>query len=422
MSTWVRRGIPVALLLTLATCKVRPAVPPEERERLGRLLLKAASAGDLDQCSLLIQAGADLETQVGADEAGKQGSVPREGSTSLHVAVGREDLRLARLLLDAGADPNAKDGWGYSPLEAFFESFPEPGPEDLALLLIERGAKVNSHGGALVDNIDGRGGSTPLHLAAGDNQLRVAQALLDRGADANDRAWNGWTPIHWARSAEMIGLLKKRGADLEAKGTDALTPLAFAAIFGANETAVALIEAGADVEPVMPEWWQDPLCHHVISQLEVEQNGAAAIKVLKALIKRGADLNRTNQLGQTPLLLASSRSGEVEEEMALALLAGGANPNLKDHHGETPLHAAAGTDRPHLVRTLLEKGAPVNIKDDYGETPLHKACLAFNGSPETIELLVDGGADVHAKDAEGHEPLDLGREHRDRIAPLLKEK
>lgn len=379
-------------------------------------------AGNLPRSEELIRTGAAVDAMLASEDSPKGGSVPREGSTALHIAIARKDLGFVTWLLDHGVDPNHPDGYGYTPLEVYFETLPEPGPEEVALLLIERGGKVNTHGGIVACGVGGRVGLTPLHLAADRNLLRVARALLAHGADPNGRGQNDATPLHWASSAEMIGLLVKAGGDLEAKGRGGLTPLASAAWLGNSATAVALLEAGAKADPALPEWMagEGTLYHRVVSRLGVENNVAAELSLLKALLKHRADVNRPDEFGQTPLHCACYRSGKVEEEMALVLLEGGADPKVRDDHGDTPLHKAADADRPRLVRELIRKGADVNSRDGSGCTPLHNACWEFKGDPGVLEALLKAGADIHAKNSDGKEPLDCARdEHRVKIASIL---
>jgi ankyrin repeat protein len=185
---------------------------------------------------------------------------------------------------------------------------------------------------------------------------------------------------------------------------------------------VDLLEAGAKADPALPEWMagRGTLYHLVVSKLTVENDGVAELSLLRALLKHRADVNRPDELGQTPLHSACFRSGKVEEEMALVLLAGGADPKVRDDNGDTPLHNASEADRPRLVRELIRKGADVNSRDKSGNTPLHTACWEFKGDPAVLEALLKAGADIHVKNGDGKEPLDYARdEHRVRIASIL---
>ena len=109
--------------------------------------------------------------------------------------------------------------------------------------------------------------------------------------------------------------------------------------------------------------------------------------------------------------------GEVEKgnvtEVKL-LIRGGANVNVKDEHGWTPLHYA--TSHIEVAKVLIDNGANVNAENKYGTTPLH-----FAGSTEVAKLLLDNGADVNARDGKGQTPLHKAvSEAHPEVADLLR--
>jgi ankyrin repeat protein len=93
-------------------------------------------------------------------------------------------------------------------------------------------------------------GQTPLHRAAENGRTEAAKALIGAGADLEAKDTDGWTPLHrataWGRT-EIAKALIGAGADLEAKDRDGQTPLHYAAAWGSTEAAKALILAGADI-------------------------------------------------------------------------------------------------------------------------------------------------------------------------------
>jgi ankyrin repeat protein len=82
--------------------------------------------------------------------------------------------------------------------------------------------------------------------------------------------------------------------------------------------------------------------------------------------ERLLDVNQKGRYGNTPLDVAATR-GSMEE--VIALLDGGADPNLTCEKGVTPLHDAVGQNHPHIVRLLLARGASPDVRADFGGTP-----------------------------------------------------
>ena len=164
---------------------------------------------------------------------------------------------VAKVLIDYGADVNAKDDGGWTPLNwsAFYNTL------DLAKLLIDNGADVNAKGD---------GGWTPLRNAVGyavhSGETELVQLLIDNGADVNARTtgqWNGGeTPLYmailmqWTSPGEEVNVIKlliDNGADVNAKADGGWTPLHVAIFIPPTESKLdlnimkLLIDNGADV-------------------------------------------------------------------------------------------------------------------------------------------------------------------------------
>jgi len=132
---------------------------------------------------------------------------------------------------------------------------------------------------------------------------------------------------------------------------------------------------------------------------------AGDLSKTKALIASGADVNVRDEYGETPLHKAVLRRFR---EVVAVLLAKGADPNAKANNGFTPLHFAVRTGQTDLVETLIAKGAKVDARSDFGTTPLFIAVA--NGRKSLAELLIAKGADWNLKARDGKTPLDYAKD------------
>ena len=179
-------------------------------------LHEAVNANDIEKVKALLSNGADVNARN------------KMGDTPLHVAA-------TELLLAKGADVNGKSEDGMTPMHAAAAS----NSEDVAELLLAKGANVNAKSNT---------GMTPLHLAAMYNARDVAELLLANGADVNAKVNNERTPLHLAafrNAKEVTELLLTKGADVNAKDKDGKTPLALAVQSGHSALANILRDQGA---------------------------------------------------------------------------------------------------------------------------------------------------------------------------------
>jgi len=170
------------------------------------LLHLAAHYGHRKAVRVLLDSGADINAKNG------------EGNTPLFAATYQQHSEIAAILIEKGADVNIKNIYGYTPLRNVCRS----GNTDIAGLLLSKGADVNAR--------DGKG-DTPLHAAVDKGRMDIALMLLDRGAEINAAGRYGDSPLHAAVSygdAACVKMLIEKGADLRSKNDNGITPLELA--------------------------------------------------------------------------------------------------------------------------------------------------------------------------------------------------
>jgi hypothetical protein len=143
---------------------------------------------------------------------------------------------------------------------------------------------------------------------------------------------------------------------------------------------------------------------------------ATDVKVCRAVIQLGADLNVRDQSGRTALALAAIKD---RREVVELLVTAGADPNTTTLLGNTPLiHTTCNFGSPEIARLLLENGASamINHVGNHGNNALHFA--ARFGQVEIVKLLIEYGADKSLLNAQGKTALELAQNRR--IRKLLQ--
>ncbi len=127
--------------------------------------------------------------------------------------------------------------------------------------------------------------------------------------------------------------------------------------------------------------------------------------------------NQAYKGGYSQELLETVSKGELSK--AKDFISKGADVNIKNKDGKTPLHIAVENNYEDIVKLLLQKNADVNAKDNNGNTPLHIA--VEKGNYFVIKELLKAGADKNIKNNEGKTALDIAKElNDDEIMNLLK--
>lgn len=126
-------------------------------------------------------------------------------------------------------------------------------------------------------------------------------------------------------------------------------------------------------------------------------------RLVAALVDRGVDLTTRNERGDTALHLAAAKPGNIQ--MVARLMGAGADVNAIGFEGSTPLHCATRTADKEVVEVLLAGQADPELKDCNDRSPLHWA--AEVGKIDVVQLLLFHGAEVEAKDAKGQTACQL---------------
>ena len=384
-------GVRVARLLL-----ERGAYVDAQRNDYSTPLHLASYNGKPEIVHLLLDRGADANAESDIEE------------TPLHsVSCGEYDsqeagVRVAQLLLERGADVNARRKDRSTPLHvaSYYGNF------EIVKLLLDHDAKADAK--SLIEE-------SPLHkVSCGEYESqeagsRVAQLLLDRGADVNSQCYDRSTPLHLASyngKLEIARLLLDRGADVNAESSDGETSLHSVSCSKYEEAdirvAELLLECGADVNAPCDDR-STPL--HLASY-----NGK--LEIARLLLDHDADTNAQSNDGETPLHRVSCGEYEPQEtgvRIAELLLERGAKVNARRHDQWTPLHIASYLGKPNIARVLLTHGAKVDVVDSFGKTPLHEVSKGTYDSEDAgvdlARLLLEHGADAQAPTRSGETPL-----------------
>jgi ankyrin repeat protein len=286
-------------------------------------LLFAAQQGDIESARMLLAAGADVNE-----------STPEEG-TALVIASASGHEKLALFLLENGANPNAKDGFGVTPLHYALHE---------GLLSIS---------GYKPEPTDRFGWERP-------NMPELAKALLQHGADPNARiAWD-FPPYDYAPVS------RSNGNDLPQISLVGATPFLFAAATGDLGMMKMLVEGHANAKLTTTEGTTPLMVAAGVGHERGSYAGGA---------REGTEYVKT-----------SDELKRLLEAVKLAVELGG-DINAANVDGRTALQAAVFLNQPEIVQFLVEKGANLEAKDKYGETAMSIAL----GDPEGLVYRQLGG-------------------------------
>lgn len=386
-------------LYVAASCIRRPGHAWGDHAALAGFLLERGAALDLWTAAILNrreEAVALLDADPAlTDRKDKDVGSVVDGATALHRAAEWGSLETARVLLARGADPNAPDRRGRTPLAlAAHDSSPRKEKPTPALvdLLLERGAVLDVFAAAVLGRRD------------------VLTALLDAdGARVNARNGGGSTPLHlaaWNRKPESVDLLLERGADLDARNGRGETPVQLAD----DDQARRLIGAGASYDIFRALGLGDTFVEECLDRdpsavSHTNRYGRTALRAAS----EGALFGSTSALGTANLLRARGATLDIwtaatlgDREAVAGLL--DADPSLLNAYDNThaPLHRAVALGHFTVVELLAERGAALEAVTIDGATPLILAL--WSDKKEIARFLAAHGANVNAVDGWATEP------------------
>ena len=240
----------------------------------------------------------------------------------------------------------------------------------------------------------------------GSEQHAMVQVILDLGADVDAKDQLGMTAASRAVENEdggILSLLLDHGADIDARSNSGDSLLQVAAKRkNCVDIMQFLLDRGADVKVLTEE--RESLVRVAVS------NYASAS--LEWLIGHGAPFDIPDEKGLTPLMHAA---GLGDLKMLTALIKRGARCDIADCNGRSPLHCAISPPSPDVVEVLMQN-QNVDVIDREGRTPLHNAYMwsaMFSMRRHrywktrfvhVIRLLIEGGASETIADVEGKLP------------------
>jgi len=320
---------------------------PQKGLPLVRLLLdKGASVNAVDdrddsaikRARIFLQADADPVV----DLLKSKGAVPNASklNDSLRQAIEEKDVDLVKALLGKKADPNHV---GQYKSTTVLMAAAESGQKEIVEALLEDGANPNEK--TVRGDADDNLGRTALFFAIQGGHAEVVRTLIEKKANVDARTKGGTTPLMLAtwepKGLEAAKLLLAAGANPSAKAKDGRTPLLIASGNGNNyQTVKLLLDAGADVTATTKE-------NGDALSVAAASGDTETTKILltKPFVQRSKDI----------ALMRAADGGRLE--VAKLLLQNGADPNATLSDGRTAIQLAAARGHEALISLLAQAGA-----------------------------------------------------------------
>jgi ankyrin repeat protein len=235
------------------------------------------------------------------------------------------------------------------------------------------------------------------------NNAEALDLFIKAGVNTAAKNDKGQTALIISSEKGYVDILQKLltvsdASLLNMYDTSGNTALMAAAREGNESVVQRLLESGADVNYMVPS--REGAISALQAVLTVSDFKDAHMRILSALILRGAKIGAKDSLGRSTLLVAAERG---RTEAAKLLIEKGADVNGTDTTGNFPLLSAACKGFSGMVTLLVEQKADVQTALPDGKNPL--MCAAEQGHADTVIVLLSKGANIDAKDAVGSTAL-----------------
>jgi ankyrin repeat protein len=250
-------------------------------------------------------------------------------------------------------------------------------------------------------------GNTPLYYACKNDNIEMIKCLIANGADLNQEVRNrGFSVIQCALfNNDMMKLLIDNGCDID-KGPMGRSMLMIFCVKPDDhdsaecfsDAAEYLLNFGADANKTADDG--TTAIFYALSQKNSEKD----FDLIELLVANGANIDKANLEGITPLILCCN---EPDFEFTRYLLEFGADANKANNDGHTPFFYALQKKSIEIMDLLLTYGADINAIDESGATPLIYSLYSEKIDFHMVKCLVSNGADVNKANKYSTTPLNI---------------
>ncbi len=333
------------------------------------------------------------------------------------LIVKNYDIEFIKLIIENGADINADDEKGNTPL--MFACLMQK--KAIVKLLINNKVEINSQAYY---------GDTALKLSCQDNNQDIVELLIRNGANVNIVNYSQESALMTAVNNEQFSIVKlliNSGCDLDLQNNHNITALMLASQDGYLNIVELLVENKVDLDLQEDEGFTALMM--ALSKEEIHQD------VIKFLTNAGANLEIQNKRGATVLMLASQINNltitkllldnkadanvisngvnalmiscvENNEQVALLLIKYTEDLDIQTIDGNSALLYAVNNNMYDVAKSLLSGGVNPNVSNNNGDTPILTAL--YKSDFEIIELLLKYDIQIEATTYE--KPNDIDEE------------